>query len=457
VQHGVAIGGLGIGLAAGLLGGCPSLLPYVCTDDVDCDRGAALGQCLDDGACAYPDEACSSGLVRSPNAAERPGACVPVDAAESSSTTDTASSSATTPLPTTSTDTGPQPSCGAQVRLEVATEFLSTTEVLADYPLLLVVDDAAIVLALAEAGGAPIVTTDDGTLLAVDVERLDPDEGVLVAWVRLPAYALGVKLPLLLRFGTELAPGDSTATWADHYAGVWHLDETPSGVDGDELRNSASPAEPGVSVGDMAAQQSVAGAFGRGLQLDGLDDTIEIRAAFVGTLESYTVSMWMRYDDTDGDRGHYFYRLNGNTLYPRCWRFGEVPDGSDGVFCQYEMVDGDPVAFPAGVSQAVGQLVQLVVIRDAAASTHRIYVDGELIVEQMDPRGAVLESGDEAMLLGRGEDELSLDGMIDEVCVSTAPIPATWIRADFRTQVDPTAAVAIISGVEPIPAGDCAG
>jgi hypothetical protein len=351
-----------------------------------------------------------------------------------------------------SSETGPQPSCGQQVRLQVDVDFLSVIEVLEGYPLLVVIEDAAIAAAIAD---DPLAITDDGTVLAMDVERIDGE--IVVAWIRLPAYTLGEPLPITLRFGPEIVAGDATATWTDRYVGVWHMDDAPSGVDGDEIRNSASPTEPAVTVGGMTAEQSVAGAFGRGMQFDGVDDALEIDASFVGTLDSYGVSMWMRYEDAEGDRGHYFYRLNGDAHYPRCWRFGEVQDGSDGVFCQYELEGGDPLSLPADTTQVVGQLVHLAVMRDAAEGMSRVYVDGELVGERVETPGSVLVSGDLPMLLGRGEDDFSLDGMIDEVRVSEAPIPETWIRADFRTQVDPTAAVQVVGELEPIPVGECTG
>lgn len=454
----VAISGLAVGVVIGLVGACPSVAPYLCSDDVDCDRGGVLGQCLGDGACAYPDDECESGWVRSPNAAEQPGACVSGDVADASGTTDpttSASATVTTTATATGSDSGPQPSCGQQVRFEVDTDFLSTTEVLEGYPLLLVVDDAEIVGAIAAHEQSPIAVADDGTTLAMDVERIDADG--LIAWVRLPAYALGEPLQFALQFGPGIVAGDAAATWTGRYVGVWHMDEAPSGIDGDEIRNAASPPEPAVTVGGMTAEQSVAGAFGQGLQFDGLDDALEIDADFVGTLDAYALSMWLRYDDDGSDRGHYFYRLNGDFHYPRCWRFGVAQDGGDGIFCQYQLDDGDPMSLPAEATQATGQLVHLAVMRDAAAGMSWVYVDGEIVGESTDTPGSVLVSGDLPMLLGRGEDELSLDGMIDEVRVSAAPIPQTWIRADFRTHADPAAAVQRVGGIEPVAAGVCAG
>jgi hypothetical protein len=447
LRHRPAIDGALVGIVAGALAGCPSLKPFACEGDDDCDRGGAMGTCLDDSVCAYPSDACDSGLVRSPNAPEDPGECVPAEATSSASSGSSASSPTGGASSSSLGDTGPQPACGDRVPLQVDVDFLSTTEVLEGYPLLVAISDATVVGAVVDAGTPPLFVTTDGSALASDIERIDAD--AIVAWVRLPAYALGEPLAIEMHFGPDIVADDPTAVWTGSYVGVWHMDEAPSGVDGDEIRNSAAPSEPALTVGGMTAEQSVPGVFGRGLDFDGADDALEIHADFVGTLDSYALSMWLRYDG-NGNRGHYFYRLNGDTFFPRCWRFGENQKGGDDVFCQYQLEGGEPTSLITNTQQAPGQLVHLAVMRDARTSVHRVYIDGEQTTENMDPEGAALVSGDLPMLLGRGEDEFSLDGMIDEVRVSSAPISATWIRADYRTQLDPAAVVTITGPIEPI-------
>ena len=231
-----------------------------------------MGRCLPDGACAYPSDACESGWVRSPNAAERPGECEPIEAA-GTSTESTGSDGASGVLELTSTeststvdDTGPVPTCGALVRLEVTTSFLSASEVLEGYPLLVVLEDSALVAEIADSGEDPVITDAAGTMLVHELERLDEDIGALTLWVRLPAYELGEPLPLQLRWGGGQVPPDPAEVWANRYAGVWHMDDVLSGIDGDEIRNSARIGEPGLTEGEMQPEQSVASVAGRGLR-----------------------------------------------------------------------------------------------------------------------------------------------------------------------------------------------
>lgn len=440
-----------VGLSLGVAAGCPRLGAYVCGADEDCDRAGEPGRCLADGACAYPDEACASGLVRSPNAAERPGQCEPEEVSEGTEQTEGASASGvleggTSSSGVVSLDSGPTPACGSLVRIEVATGFLSASEVLEGYPLLVSIEDAELVGSIAASGEDPVVTDAAGMVLAQELERLDEAAGTLALWVRLPAYELGEALSLQLRWGGGQTAADPAEVWTARFAGVWHLGDALSGIDGDELRNSARLGEPGLTEGQLQPEQSVAGVVGRAVRFDGLDDVVLVDAEFVGQLDSYAISFWVLFDGPADAPGDYFQRLNGDYFYPRCWRQA----GGD-VFCQY-IVDDAVTSLGSGLQQAPGQLLHMVMMRDAATGSHQLYVDGELVNENMDPLGSTLPDDGHPFEIGRGELG-SLPGVIDEVRVSEQPLPETWIRADYRTQLEPGLALGSVGGIEAVPCG----
>lgn len=410
----------------------------------DCDRGGALGQCLPDGSCIYPDDRCDSGWVRSPNASIAPGQCVPVSGSSTSTSTGEAvSTSDTEGASGVLETTGELPTCGARVVLEVDTAFLSASEVLEGYPLLVALDEPAIVGEIAMTGADPVVLGPDGTILPSELEPLDEAAGALALWVRLPAYELGEPLMLELRWAGAETPGDPSEVWTDAYAGVWHLADGLSGIDGDELRNSTRIDEPGLTSGQMQPEQSVPGVIGRGMQFDGDDDAVTIDAAFVGQLQSYSMSFWVRYDGADDADGDFFQRLNGDYFYPRCWRI----DGGN-LYCQYE-IEG-MITGVGGFNQGMGQLLHLALVRDADAATHRLYIDGELVDVNDDPAGATLPDDGYPLELGHGELG-TLAGMLDEVRVATQPLPDSWVRADYRSQLQPAAVLASVGAVEPVP------
>ncbi|MBV1860846.1 MAG: LamG domain-containing protein [Nannocystaceae bacterium] len=76
-------------------GGC-TIDAFACSDATQCDWRDGPAVCLTDGVCAYPDDACPSGLRRSPNAAAAPGICVDETAPATTSETSSSSGPATT-------------------------------------------------------------------------------------------------------------------------------------------------------------------------------------------------------------------------------------------------------------------------------------------------------------------------------------------------------------------------
>lgn len=101
-----------LGLAVLSQGGC-TIDPFACSDATQCDWEDGTAVCLADGACAYPDDTCPSGLRRSPNASSNPAQCTP----DTGSPTTTESTSSSGPALTSSSSTTGEPTssetCGA--------------------------------------------------------------------------------------------------------------------------------------------------------------------------------------------------------------------------------------------------------------------------------------------------------------------------------------------------------
>jgi len=442
-------------LLAGCVGltlGCPGLAPYICELDSDCNRAGLDGWCLDDGACAYEDSECELGR-RSDNAAVAPGACVSEGGGGTGTGTgsdDQASQTGQGPGTDDDDDDDDGPSaCGSQIAITLNTGVLTPGESVAGLPVLIRIEDGPTASAIADSGTALRFIDDRGDVLPADVETLDPDR--FEAWVRLPSYEAGEPLSLVLRWGTADAAPDPSLVWADNYVGVWHLSDAPTGADGAVMANAANATEPGLTVGAMAANQSVAGLVGNGLLFDGDDDSVEVFAAFIGTLDSYTVSWWARYDGNGEETFRsYFARLNGDVFWPRCWRLDEV-DWSGTATCQYQ-IDGMTSSLGSGEPHAEGETIHMALVRDADAQMTYLYRGGELVNEVADPPGP-MPTDDLPLQIGRGEWG-SYFGMIDEFRVSAGPLPAGWIEADYRMVTNPGSIVLEQSAIENAPCDD---
>jgi hypothetical protein len=435
-------------IAAGLGTGCPSAGAFECIDEGDCDR-ADMGVCMN-GACAYPSTECGSGLAWSPNAASDPGACVeePVGTTGTTTTTTTTSSSSSetgsgSSITADATSSGPIPACGFRMAIEIDTGLLSPTTSLVDYPLLLSLTDDA----LAEQDATTMFfAAEDGAALPHDLESFEAATGSLVAWVRLPEWTVGEPLTLLLSWGDpaavpELQAGD---VWATTYVGVWHLGDELDDSEGEVVRNAVPGGGHGFAFGAVGGEQSVPGMIGAALLFDGSDDYVEVDAPFVGSLQTFTVSYWSRWDGAT-EEGGYFSRLNGEHLYPRCWRV----DGAGSPFCQLHSVDTTVGVGGDSEDVAPGELVHMAFSWDGEVAT--TYFDGVVGRTNAMYPGMMPLGGTNPMLIGRGWEFGTFNGLLDEFRVSDRALPPEWIEADFRTQSNPGNAILAVGDAEARP------
>lgn len=420
--------------------GCPSIGSYQCERDEDCNREGAAGRCLADAACAYPENSgrCESGWARSPNAADSPGACIDEEpAATSGPVTGTMSggpSSGPTEDPSETLDpagsgTSTDPDC-FEGSVDIATVTFSPGAGLDGFPLWLSLADWDGAGQLMSGANDLRIIAASGDALAY--EREDTVDGQPGVWIDLPAFEAEETLSLRFIIGPDLGTPDAAELWADHYVGVWHMNDEPTGLDGDLVRNSVVEAESGTMIGSIQPGQRIAGVTGAALEFDGNDDIVRIAASFQGQLDAYSISMWLRVDANAGDsRGTPFQRLNGDFFYPRCWH---QSDASLGLACQ-QQVGGETSFVGSSSPLPASTMVHFALVRDPSNDETTLYIGGERDSDTSDVAGGVLDTDPEPLAFELGHGEWgTLLGAIDEVRVSDEPLPAERIRADFRSQ-----------------------
>ena len=231
------------------LAGCPSLGSYECRGPDECNRsGLEGGQCLADGACAYADDSCASGLRRSAFAPSDAGVCVPVQ--DTSSGADDAASDGSTQA---QRDTAGDFDCqrGFAFRREITIH--ADTAVPSGYSLAVDLDHAALVAAgksLADGSDVRVYAVVDDCP-AVQLDRVaDPRVGWNASdtriWFAAPASldAGETQGGLFLYYG-DPDPSPPASDWNDVF-------EVGSDFDGDTLPPGlhASTNPPGaLSVG----------------------------------------------------------------------------------------------------------------------------------------------------------------------------------------------------------------
>ncbi|HWE30033.1 MAG TPA: DUF2341 domain-containing protein, partial [Polyangia bacterium] len=179
---------------------------------------------------------------------------------------------------------------------------------LAGYPLLVSFTDPGLQAApgghVAKADGSDLRFTATGAtcgtltspcFLDYEIERYDPNAGVLVAWVNVPALntaAASNDTVITLYYGNPTPPGSPVAanTWDGHFRGVWHFgsDATPTTIDDSTM---------GAHTGTLTGTTIVPGAIGNGLSFNGTSDYVEVADAAAlefGAAADFTISMWLK-------------------------------------------------------------------------------------------------------------------------------------------------------------------
>lgn len=431
-----AIGAVGV-----LLGACPSVSPFHCDDDTQCDREGASGVCID-GDCAYDDDECpGSGLRFSPNAGDRAGECVPQAGTETTSGTDSSTSSGD------DSSSGNIPTCGTRRVVELDAGLLGSTS-LPGYPALVVVVDPTLANDAAPDASDVWFADETGAPLPHEVDAWDPETGTLAAWVRLPGWTIGAPLVVGLYAGDpEHAPTPTPSAVWDAYTAVWHLGDALSDEEGEVVRDSSAALNHGFALGGMSADQLGDGVIGRAFLFDGDDDVVDVEAPFVGSLESFTVSWWARIDGDDSTHHPFFQSLNG-TLYPRCRRLFAETGGN--LFCQ---IGTESQTLDVGASENElpdGEIRHFALTYDGENSIARLYASGAEVSMDTAKVPGPLTTGTEHLGLGRIDEFGTLLGMIDEFRIAPSVLPPEWIAADVRVQGTPSNLIVAVDPAEPV-------
>jgi hypothetical protein len=435
---------------AASIGGCAGTEAFTCADDEACAGVGPGARCEANGWCSYEDETCDGGRRYGDLAGDGlGGVCLGEEGGTHGTTTGSPMTSPTTEDPpsddtstdtdgldtATSEDTGPPVSegwwdCGWAERRELTLDVPDTGEVLAGFPVLVILDASRIDASIMAADGRDLrfVAEDGTTVLPHQLEQWSP-AGLSWAWVRMSELPPG-ETRLTMYYGNPAAtPTDGTAVWGG-YTGVWHM--------GFEFADATGISAPGLgtAVTDWGqagpAQRFVPPLDGIAVTpsppLDGLfaqggTITAMIRASGWGSNEQGLVVG--RADGPNGDggwvlavdgSGEALRFARGFTINRRTWY---TPDGSLSLHAWRHVA---------------------VVYQDDALADPVFYVDG--VPQRAIPQG--MSNGDpepdDAPTLHLGGEpssgEQTFDGIVDEVRVAPLPRSGAWMTVEVAALRD---------------------
>jgi hypothetical protein len=326
---------------------------------------------------------------------------------------------------------------GARITVNTAQDGAGVDETLIDFPLLLRLDENNFDFAEAESDGSDLrFVKADGTALPCEIEQWDADGKTAAVWVKLDTvYAGSASQSIEMRWGDSSAPRasgpDAVFDTANGFAGVWHMNENPTGP-GAPLRDRTANANHGNTNGGMGAGASVEGIAGGALEFDGQDDFVEIDspAVSLNISRDITISGWVYVVSTSGG----FHCLAGR-------QYGSATINSWYLGLEYRQtyVSIDEARHvPVNGSQIeTGQWYFLSCVKDGARVT--LYVNGAADSGR-DVSTTIVSDGNDVTI---GADHNGptfgsvsdfFNGTIDEVRVSRTARSAAWIKMCYESQ-----------------------
>ncbi len=310
---------------------------------------------------------------------------------------------------------------------------------LTDFPVAIRVTDAAIAAAALASGDDIVFTGADAvTPLASEIEAFSKSTGELVAWVKVPSLSATADTTIYVYYGNPTPPARAPETvWNTGYVGVWHLQQDPGPGGTGDIRDATASNRDGTPQSNMVSNNRVAAQLGPGIYFDGAQDYIDYNTVDLGN--SFTISMWIRYNDhfscntlfanTDSGRdsaGIKFFVNSVNTTNRRL--VVEVGNGNVGNGQIAETADN---AIPLDTFTHVAAVV------DRTMATARIYVNGQMVATDTSITNDFRTASDFA--LGRMENALFyFQGVQDEVEIASTQRPGEWIQTTYNNQAQPS-------------------
>lgn len=319
-------------------------------------------------------------------------------------------------------DAGPDPAFTHEHVITVT--GLGNTEELVGFPVLVRPGDdvpAATALAFFDEGGA--------AALPFEVARWG-DVGEREIWVGVPAIHAGQSAQIVMRRvdGAGFVPTSfSPATvWDGGFFGVWHLGDD---IGGGVARDSTARGLDGVYT-SMGAATSIVGLAGHAVPLDGVDDHVRVQgAARVDLPGAFTVEAWVKTDRVLEQR--IVSRMGFENA--RGWQLSteESRPGFNGVYLDTSL-DGVTVERTGYFELAPGDWLYVAGV--FVPSTRRALVADGILNELVDTNVAASQfqpATDLTFGITPGGTN-ALQGVIDEVRISTVERSESWLRATHR-------------------------
>ncbi|MBE3137528.1 MAG: hypothetical protein IMZ43_09105 [Thermoplasmata archaeon] len=326
---------------------------------------------------------------------------------------------------------------GWQYRKQIIIDHTQLISNQNNFPILISTIDADLMKARAD-GGDILFMNNIGVAskLYHDIDLFNQSTGKVVTWVKIPLLSSTIDTVIFMYYGnpSSLYMAYPEKVW-DGFEAVYHLSKAPTGVVQDNTGNSNN----GVPHGSMTISNLVDGKIGSCYLFDGDDDYISF-TDFTYALNEGTCSAWIQ---TSGNGPMAVWgegvisspkpyiwlgkRENGKLMFAR-----DVSGGNSNFQGQKEV----------GMNDGIWHFISWI----STGSENRFFFDGAEVSlvwqDGQNPNGIWFnDQNTDASTIGcltQGGPYNLWAGLLDEIKITSTPLSATWIAAEYANQNNPS-------------------
>ena len=159
-----------------------------------------------------------------------------------------------------------------------------------NFPVLINITDTNLAT-YAQADGDDILFANDSVQFPHEIEYFNSTDGRLVAWVNIPNLTGGFNFSMYYNNSAASSQQNRPATWNNDYRLVWHL-SNGTNLDGKDSTKYGKNGTVNSASANISGKMDGAGDF------DGTSDDLEANVTSIGTVNTGTVSMWIKRERT---------------------------------------------------------------------------------------------------------------------------------------------------------------
>jgi hypothetical protein len=312
-------------------------------------------------------------------------------------------------------------------RKQITINSSQVNDDLTDFPMLInVIDSDLNNKARSDGHDIMFMELDGVTKLDHEIERYNSSSGELIAWVKIPYLSSTSDTVIYMYYGNLDAPNQQNieGVWSNGYVGVYHMVEETGNIN-----NSASSTNDGIRV-DTPIRTTGEIGYGQEFTGSGANDYFNVGNLGItdGVNENVTMSFWAWIDNTATE----------DRAKPICKRNNDDTESAYQIGFDNDPIDKKIEIEIEGFSDTpvdVDKSCWVYIVGTYNGSVQELFINGSSAQSSTFITGPIASSNSN-VTIGSRTDIQRFGGILDEVRLSKAARPISWIVTEFNNQND---------------------